>query len=318
MTTDLELTVPQVSGSPAAAGAAERAARHRQLGLASVPDGRFDAFAQKIVESTGALAAMVNFVGDQRMYFAGSASKTDLEPGEPVFLGDPGREMGLDHGFCPHVVARRKALVLDDVYAYPRFAGNPVVDELGVRCYVGAPLIDDDGTVIGTVCAVDPTPHSGPEYVGWGKRGLDAIKQVASEVVDEIRVRRQVSALIEATPGSVMVTSGPNLEVLYANVAHEHFFGPVHELGVPAVEVFPNLAAVGLPAAVRQVLGSGAPVVTNPVRLADGGDLRFAVVPARVPAHTSVQLTLGVIDTAAESVAAMARELSGNLAQLCE
>jgi hypothetical protein len=314
---ELELTVPQLSGSPAALGAAERAARHRELGLASVPDGRFDDFAQKIVERTGALAAMVNLVGDQRMYFAGSASKT-VEPGEPAFLGDPGREMDLEHGFCPHVVARRKALVLDDVYAYPRFAGNPVVDELGVRSYVGAPLIDDDGTVIGTVCAVDPSPHSGPEYEGWGKRGLETIKQVASEVVSEIRVRRQVSALIRSTPGSVMVTSGANLEVLYVNVTHEQLFGPVRELGVPAAEVFADLGAVGVPAAVQQVLGTGAPVVTNPVRLADGGELRFAVVPARVPGQSSVQLTLGMIDTAAESVVALAREVSDNLANLCE
>lgn len=316
--TEQELTVAQASGSPAAEGAAERAIRHRELGLANVPDERFDAFARKIVESTGAIAAMVNLVGDQRMYFAGVAGRTDLEPGDPVLLGDPGREMGLDHGFCPHVVARRKALVLDDIYAYPRFAGNPVVDELGVRAYMGAPLIDDDGTVLGTVCAVDPSPHNGAEDAEWGKKGLDTIKAVASEVVGEIRVRRQVSALIEATPGSVMVTSGDKLEVLYANVAHEHFFGPVRDLGVPALEVFPNLGAVGVPAAVRQVLATGAPVVTAPVRLSDGGELLFAVVPARVPGHSSVQLTVGMIDTGAESTIALAHDVSDNLAKLCE
>ena len=315
---DEELTDRRMGGSPAQPGAAERAARHRELGLASVPDEQFDAFARKIVESTGALAAMVNLVGDQRMYFAGMAARTDLDPGDPVFHGDPGREMDLDHGFCPHVVARRKALVLDDVYAYPRFAGNPVVDEIGVRSYLGAPLIDDDGTVIGTVCAVDPSPHNGPEHAGWGKQGLDTIKRVADEVLGEIRVRRQVSALVEATPGSVMITSGEGLEVLYANSTHEHFFGPVRELGSRAAEVFPDLAAVGLTAAVRQVLHSDAPVATAPVRLADGRGLLFAVVPAQVPGHHGVQLTLGMVDTAAESALSLARELSDNLAKLCE
>ncbi|HEV3169101.1 MAG TPA: GAF domain-containing protein [Actinocrinis sp.] len=316
--TDQELTGRRVGGSPAAAGAAERAVRHRELGLASVPDEQFDAFARKIVESTGALAAMVNLVGDQRMYFAGVAARTDLEPGEPVFLGDPGREMGLDRGFCPHVVARRKALVLDDVYAYPRFAGNPVVDELGVRTYLGAPLIDDDGTVLGTVCAVDPSPHSGPEHAGWAKQGLDTIKRVADEVLGEIRVRRQVSSLIEAAPGSVMVTSGEDVNVLYANAAHEHFFGPIRELGVPAAEAFPNLGGVGVPATVLRVLRSGAPAVSAPVRLLDGRTLLFAVVPAQVPGHSFAQLTLGVVDTEAGSALASAHELSDNLAKLCE
>ncbi len=313
-----ELTDRRLGESPAAQGAAERQAKHRELGLASIPDERFDDFARKIVESTGAFAAMVNLVGDQRMYFAGSAARTDLDPGEPTFHGDPGREMALDHGFCPHVVARRKALVLDDVYAYPRFAGNPVVDEIGVRAYLGAPLIDDDGTVIGTVCAVDPSPHSGPEEAGWGKHGLETIKKVADEVLGEIRVRRQVSALVEATPGAVMITSGEELEVLYASSTHEHFFGPVRELGAPAAEVFPDLAAVGVSGAVLQALQSGAPVVTAPVRLADGRGLLFAVVPAKVPGHHSVQLTLGMIDTTADAALAMAHELSDNLAKLCE
>jgi GAF domain-containing protein len=316
--TEQELTDPRVGSSPAAEGAAQRAVRHRELGLASLPDEQFDAFAQRIVERTGALAAMVNLVGDQRMYFAGVAARSDLEPGDPVFHGDPGREMALDHGFCPHVVARRKALVLDDVYAYPRFAGNPVVDEIGVRAYLGAPLIDDDGTVLGTVCAVDPSPHSGAEEAGWGKRGLETIKQVADEVLGEIRVRRQVSALIEAAPGAVMVTAGENLDVLYANSTHEHFFGPVRELGVTAAAVFPDLAAVGVSAAVLHVLRSGESVVTDPVRLSDGRSLLFAVVPGQVPGHRSVQLTLGAIDTGGDSALASAQELSDHLKKLCE
>jgi hypothetical protein len=131
-------------------------------------------------------------------------------------------------------------------------------------------------------------------------------------------VRRQASALIESAPGSVMVTLGQNLHVLYANSAHEHFFGAVRELGLPAAQSFPNLGAVGVPAAVRQVLGSGEAATAGPVRLADGSELRFAVVPAQVPGHSSVQLTLGVIDTAADAAVALAREVSENLANLCD
>jgi len=314
--TDQELAARRMSTSPAQDGAAERAARLREIGLASVPDEQFDAFARQIVERTGVSAAMVNLVGE-RMYFAGSAAR-NLESDEAVFHGDPDREMALDHGYCPHVVARRKALVLDDVYAYPRFAGNPVVDEIGVRAYLGAPLIDDDGTVLGTVCAVDPSPHSGPDHAGWSNRGLETIKQVAQEVLAEIRVRRQVTALIEATTGPVLVTSGQQLEVLYANAAHEHLFGAVRELGVPAAQVFADLAAAGVTAAVHQVLRSGTPAVTAPVRVADERRLLFAVAPAQVPGHRSVQLTLGVIDAESDHAIAIAHELSDNLTQLCQ
>jgi hypothetical protein len=68
-------------------GAEHRVARQRELGLSNVPDARFDALARKIVESTGALAAMVNFVGDQRQYFAGLAVNADAAPGDPALLG---------------------------------------------------------------------------------------------------------------------------------------------------------------------------------------------------------------------------------------
>ena len=62
----------------------KRVARQRELGLSNVPDARFDALARKIVERTGALAAMVNLVGDQRMYFTGVAVREGLGPGDPV------------------------------------------------------------------------------------------------------------------------------------------------------------------------------------------------------------------------------------------
>nr|MDT0525637.1 GAF domain-containing protein [Streptomyces sp. DSM 41633] len=90
------------------------------------------------------------------------------------------RYMARDHGYCPHVVVRRKALVLEDVCDYPRFAGHPVVDDIGVRSYLGAPLIDRTGIALGTVCAVDTVPRP------WGRAGLDTNKSLAQELVRQI------------------------------------------------------------------------------------------------------------------------------------
>jgi hypothetical protein len=234
-----------------------------------------------------------------------------------VFLGDPGREMDTEHGFCPHVVTRRKALVLDDVFAYPRFAGNPVVDELGVRSYLGAPLIDEDGMVLGTVCAIDPSPHSGAEHAGWGQRGLEVIKQVAVEVVAEIRARRQVEALISSAPGSVLVVTDPGLETLHANTAHEQLFGPARQLGEPAAVTFPELGLVGILAALEQVRRTGEPAYTAPVQLAqDGRTVLFTVVPTSVQGHAKALLTLGMFDTEAVHCTAVAYELAEGLAKL--
>jgi GAF domain-containing protein len=169
-----------------------RAARLRELGLGDGPDPEFDAFARRLAEAARDLAgaprspfAMVNFVTD-RQYFAGLyvASPVDSPvAAAPSADANVGREMTLEEGWCPHVVVRRKALVLDDVCDYPRFAGNPVVDKLGIRTYLGAPLIDHTGTTLGTICVVDNEPRP------WGHPGLNLIKDMTVELMKRIRQR---------------------------------------------------------------------------------------------------------------------------------
>jgi GAF domain-containing protein len=166
--------------------APQRVERLRELGLGENPDPEFDEFARKLAEITGAPYAMVNFISEDRQYFAGLHTPSTRQTGaslEAAAAGEPGRVMSRDHGYCPHVVVRRKALVLDDVCDYPRFAGNPVVDEIGIRSYLGAPLIDHTGTTLGTICVVDTEPRP------WGRPGLETIKTLAAELVERINQR---------------------------------------------------------------------------------------------------------------------------------
>ena len=155
-----------------------RMRRLRELGLGEQPDAEFDEFARRLTDVTGAPFAMVNFISEDRQYFAGLHT---VVKGDPATT--PGLVMDRDHGYCPHVVVRRKALVLDDVCDYPRFAGNPVVDEIGIRSYLGAPLIDRTGTTLGTICVVDVEPRP------WGRPGLETIKSMAAELITQIHRR---------------------------------------------------------------------------------------------------------------------------------
>ena len=166
-----------------------RTRRLRVLGLGEHPEPVLDSFADRLAEISGAPYGMVNFIDEKRQFFAGlhtpyggvpAEGRTDrADTTEPRI----GRYMARDHGFCPHVVVRHKALVLEDVRDYPRFAGNPVVDEFGIHSYLGAPLIDRTGITLGTVCVADVEPRP------WGRAGLDTIKSMAAELVEQIEMR---------------------------------------------------------------------------------------------------------------------------------
>lgn len=108
------LLTPEDKEAPA------RTERLRRLGLGERPEPTLDAFAYGLSEFTGAAYAMVNFLGQEGQFFAGLHTPAVA----PVLRGDGtgallGRSLPRDHGFCPHVVARRKALVLGDVSDYP-------------------------------------------------------------------------------------------------------------------------------------------------------------------------------------------------------
>jgi GAF domain-containing protein len=179
------LLTPEDKDAPA------RVRRLRGLGLGERAEPAFDAFADRLAEVAGVPYSMVNFIDEERQFFAGlhtpdgcgSGVRPDAAAAADTADLGVSRWLTRDYGFCPHVVVRRKALVLEDVCDYPRFAGNAVVDEMGVRSYLGAPLIDRTGIALGTICVVDVEPRP------WGRAGLDTIKSMAAELVEQIEQR---------------------------------------------------------------------------------------------------------------------------------
>lgn len=178
------LLTPEDKDAPA------RVRRLRGLGLGERPEPALDAFADRLAEVAAVPYSMVNFIDEERQFFAGLHTPDGTGEGlRPVTVPADGPEYGVgrhmarEYGFCPHVVVRRRALVLEDVRDYPRFAGNPLVDEIGVRSYLGAPLIDRTGIALGTVCVVAMEPRP------WGKAGLETIKALAAELVEQIERR---------------------------------------------------------------------------------------------------------------------------------
>ncbi|MHA8116050.1 EAL domain-containing protein [Kosakonia cowanii] len=66
-----------------------------------------------------------------------------------------------EDAFCSYVVDSGKVMVVLDTLREQRFAKHPlVVSSPGIRFYAGAPLINREGMVLGTLCVADTVPHS--------------------------------------------------------------------------------------------------------------------------------------------------------------
>ena len=65
-----------------------------------------------------------------------------------------------DIAFCTHVVQQKALLIVPDATQDARFVDNPLVQgDPGIRFYAGAPLVTEEGFVLGTLCVIDRTPR---------------------------------------------------------------------------------------------------------------------------------------------------------------
>ncbi|MFP4219668.1 MAG: GAF domain-containing protein [Phormidium sp.] len=62
--------------------------------------------------------------------------------------------------FCPRVVQTQQPLVIRDAARTPEYANQPLVQELGVRAYLGVPLMNQRGECFGTLAVIDTAPRS--------------------------------------------------------------------------------------------------------------------------------------------------------------
>jgi diguanylate cyclase (GGDEF)-like protein len=102
--------------------------------------------------------------------------------------GDEPQECDRDISFCSHTILQEDLLVVPDLAADVRFEDNPLVTEVGLRFYAGAPLTNADGLSVGTLCALDTVPR---RLAADQRRALSAL---ARQVVAQLELRRLLIA----------------------------------------------------------------------------------------------------------------------------
>lgn len=86
--------------------------------------------------------------------------------------------------FCNHTILQKDVFSVENLAGDARFADNPAVaGKPGFRFYAGAPVVDGEGFVVGSLCVIDYKPRTLDER---GARTLLALAGLAS---DEVRLR---------------------------------------------------------------------------------------------------------------------------------
>lgn len=70
------------------------------------------------------------------------------------------RQLPRQEPFSIHVVENHKILAIDDALIDPVFASSVLVQQYGIRAYLGAPLMNTDGQCLGAIAVMDLKPRT--------------------------------------------------------------------------------------------------------------------------------------------------------------
>lgn len=106
----------------------------------------FDRITQLCTELFGCPIALISMVDAERQWFLAKSGLDICETARNV-------------SFCSHAIAAGRSFLVSDALDDDRFRDNPLVtDGPRIRSYLGQPITDKEGNLLGTLCVADSRP----------------------------------------------------------------------------------------------------------------------------------------------------------------
>ncbi len=140
-------------------------------------DSDLDAVVAYMARAVDAPIAIINLVGPDEQCFPAERG-----------VGAPYSDVPDELSFCAYVVALRAPLQVSDALEHPVFRDNPAVAAGMIRSYLGVPLIDEDGFVLGSLGVFDDEPRA------FSRAEQEVLEIQVRLVRSVLSLRRQVAA----------------------------------------------------------------------------------------------------------------------------
>ena len=124
--------------------------------------------------------ALISLIDESRQWFKSRVGVTVSETPRDI-------------AFCSTAILSSEVMIVPDTLKDERFRNHPmVVSEPNIRFYAGAPLINEEGFALGTLCVVDRTPRD------FSPEQKEALKALSRLVLAQLEFRRNLILLREA------------------------------------------------------------------------------------------------------------------------
>lgn len=103
----------------------------------------------------------------------------------------PGQVFSWADSFCSHMVQAKAPRIAPYSPSIPLYANAKINKLVNIQAYIGQPLLKEDGSLFGTLCAIDPQPKS--ETLLEDEALFDLLAQMLSYILQtELRETQQI------------------------------------------------------------------------------------------------------------------------------